>query len=180
MGLTTKKNIRNKKCNQSSCSKCSSNEICRDSYVTKSGKRVPAKCIRSHGAGPGKRKDWQKKEIKKMQKKLAKRGKTLKRDPSSIIVLRKGGLKEFGYTNVQKKSAIERRSALKKAIDVENSFGHDGPVINLRRVNVLSLFSKNKYPKRSAIYKKDVDWIRKTYKTGSLKHRKSSSKKRKE
>ena len=89
--------------------RCAVGQIMRRGYRTQKGTRVPPACIRSHGAGPGKRRDWQRRQIQQLQRRLATRGRTLPRDPRTMIVLKKGGLSEHGYRAVQTLTVRQRR-----------------------------------------------------------------------
>ena len=69
--------------------------------------------------------------------------------------LRQGELKKHGYVYREKDSV--RRDALKKAI-VEY-----GPLGVYRKLNAVAKLSKRTAPDASRVFKRDRDWVRKTY-----------------
>lgn len=117
--------------------KCPPGRIVRKSYVRiikKTGKRVyvPASCIPDIG-NPG------------------------KRIQPGIGPLRKGELRQFGYSNVKTLSETDRHSALKKAVKTL------GSLTIWKKLNAIYVYNKNTNPQYAAIYNKDRNWVRETY-----------------
>lgn len=79
------------------------------------------------------------------------------------IILKKGGL--YGYS--LKDSLQYRRSILEKYADI-----NWGKVV--KRLNVLSIFNKNKHPIISKKFKNDMKYIQKIYKSNNISIKKKS------
>lgn len=118
---------------------CPSGYIKRASYVryTKRGKHVlvPEQCIPDVGAP----------------------GKGYAGDGPGIGKLRSGELAKFGYTDVQKLGESERHAALARAIEAFGSLGV------WRKLNAVQVYTRRTSPSASAIFKRDMDWIRNVY-----------------
>ena len=69
--------------------------------------------------------------------------------------LRKGELKKFGY--LYKLPDEKRHTALKKAVK------STGPLNVYRKLNAVTKLSRLAAPAASSVFKKDRNWIRKTY-----------------
>jgi hypothetical protein len=79
------------------------------------------------------------------------------RRKGTIGPLRKGELTKYGYAHVTKLSSAERHSALRKAV-------HEyGSLTTWRKLNAVAVYTRYTSPQSSAIFKQDMDWIRKTY-----------------
>lgn len=77
------------------------------------------------------------------------------------ILLRSGTLGQFGYKNITKISKEKRTKALGKAIKKL------GPLVVMRKVNILMVYSKNN-PKLKKIYENDKKWIYSKYEVKAL------------
>lgn len=110
--------------------RCPRGQVKRRGYITKKGRVVGASCIENKGK-PGK-------------------------GPRAII-LKKGAMSKYGYNNIDKKTATERRAALKKAVKA------DGPVEVIRRLIALSNLKMRTNPTFSKKVKSDQEWVSKTY-----------------
>lgn len=73
-----------------------------------------------------------------------------------IIIKNKGDLKKFNYSSKNKE--IDRRISLLKAVQ-NSSFGSV-----IKKLNAVSILNKNKNPKVSKIFKKDMKYIQKIHK----------------
>ena len=69
--------------------------------------------------------------------------------------LKQGSLTDLGYSSSD--WASTRRAALSKAI------GKYGRLSTFRKLNAVATLTKNTSPSKSAIFKADRDWIKKTY-----------------
>jgi hypothetical protein len=69
-----------------------------------------------------------------------------------------GSLSRYGYVDVKEKTELSRHRALGKVIRAG-----EPPLGLFRRLNVLMILFKRKDPKLSKIFKKDRDWVKKTY-----------------
>jgi len=69
-----------------------------------------------------------------------------------------GSLSRYGYVDVKEKTELARHRALGKVIRAG-----EPPLGLFRRLNVLMILFKRKDPKLSKIFKKDRDWVKKTY-----------------
>jgi len=79
------------------------------------------------------------------------------RRSGTIGPLRKGELTKYGYIHVTKLPVTERRTALRKAI-------HEyGSLTTWRKLNAVAVYTRYAAPESSAVFKQDMDWIRKTY-----------------
>ena len=85
------------------------------------------------------------------------KGKIVKSSSKKVKIgpVMKGTLTQYGYS--MSLPATERRIALKKAIK------NIGSTPVLRKVNLISIWNKNKNPKLAAKAKADVKWIQKNY-----------------
>ena len=79
------------------------------------------------------------------------------RRTDTIGPLRKGELTKYGYAHVTKLSSAERHIALRKAI---NEYGS---LTTWRKLNAVAVYTRYTAPQSSAVFKQDMDWIRKTY-----------------
>jgi hypothetical protein len=116
---------------------CPNGFVTRKAYVrhTKRGtRRVPAGCIKDRGQP----------------------GKGTRRSPG-IGPLRKGDLSKYGYKNVVRLSASQRREALRKAIK------EYGALTTWRKLNAVHVYSRYTAPESSHVFKLDMDWIRSTF-----------------
>lgn len=77
------------------------------------------------------------------------------------ILLRSGTLGQFGYKNITNLSKEKRSKALAKAIKKL------GPLVVMRKVNILMVYSKNN-PKLKKIYENDKKWIYSKYEVKAL------------
>jgi len=84
-------------------------------------------------------------------------GKGLPSGAPGIGVLRKGDLKQFGYSSVVTMAVAVRHKALAAAVTAY------GSLTIWRKLNALFIYSKRTAPTSSAIFKADRDWIRATY-----------------
>jgi hypothetical protein len=82
-----------------------------------------------------------------------------KRKSSNRVIppLRKGELKQFGYSSSN--SVASRHRSLAKAIR------EYGDLSVFRKVNVLYVFNKNKNPTLASKFNSDKAWIKRTYMT---------------
>jgi hypothetical protein len=69
--------------------------------------------------------------------------------------LKKGVLSSTGYS--VKNPIQKRRKSLKKLVNKE------GPLKAFRQLNVVSIYSKNSAPTKSKTFKRDRNWIRRTF-----------------
>lgn len=76
---------------------------------------------------------------------------------NKIGPIEKDLLKPFGYTNVQHMTMKDRRESLTKAVQKYEWL----PIF--RRLNVLSIFTRNTNPTASEIFLKDRNWVRKQF-----------------
>jgi hypothetical protein len=74
---------------------------------------------------------------------------------TDIGPLKKGVLSSTGYS--VKNSLKKRRKTLKKLVSKE------GPLKAFRQLNVVSIFNKNVAPTKSQTFKRDRNWIRRTF-----------------
>jgi hypothetical protein len=123
---------------------CPRDHILRKSYTRKAytradgtrvkATRVEARCIQGRGAHPS------------------------RKGPKVIPKLKKGELKEFGYTTSAPVS--KRHAALKKAVEAY------GATSVFRKLNAVMVLNKNTSPSSSAKFKADRNWVRSTYMNG--------------
>ena len=125
--------------------RCKKGFILRQSYTRKQT-RVPSACIRSTSPAGEKYSNFQTRVL---------RGK--KRGTRAIGPLRKGLMAKYGYVNIASLTEKERHSALARAIK------EYGSLSTWKKINVLSIFVKNKNPGLKAKYNSDKDWIKGTY-----------------
>ena len=78
------------------------------------------------------------------------------------IPLKKGVLRQFGYTNLKEMTKLARHRVLLKVIR-----GGEPPLSLYRRLNVLMILFRYKDPSLSMIFKKDRDYIGKKYGYGN-------------
>jgi len=71
--------------------------------------------------------------------------------------LKKGDLTKYDYKNVKKLSAKVRHNALKRAVRVY------GPLTLFRKLNAVYIYNKNTNKTVSRIFKRDRDWVKKTF-----------------
>lgn len=71
--------------------------------------------------------------------------------------LRKGLMTKYGYVNISSLTEKQRHVALARAIK------EYGSLSTWKKINVLSIFAKNKNPGLKAIYNSDKEWIKRTY-----------------
>jgi len=69
--------------------------------------------------------------------------------------LRHGDLSKRGYS--VKKTLRARHKALKKVVKAE------GPLSTFRKLNAISVYTKNNAPTKSKTFKRDRNWVRKTF-----------------
>lgn len=77
------------------------------------------------------------------------------RNSIGIGELKHGDLEKRGYS--VKKSKTSRHSALRKVVKKE------GALSTFRKLNAISVYTKNSSPTKSKTFKKDRNWIRKTF-----------------
>lgn len=87
--------------------------------------------------------------------KAGRRRKTTMRNSEGIGELKHGDLEKRGYS--VKKSKTSRHSALRKVVKKE------GALSTFRKLNAISVYTKNSSPTKSKTFKKDRNWIRKTF-----------------
>jgi hypothetical protein len=75
----------------------------------------------------------------------------------TIGPLRKGELTKYGYIHVTKLTVAERRTALRKAVQ------EYGSLTTWKKLNAVAVYTRYAAPESSAVFKQDMDWIRKTY-----------------
>lgn len=75
--------------------------------------------------------------------------------PQQIAPLRKGELLKYGY--VYRKSDLDRREALRKAV---KEFGALGVY---RKLDAVSKLSKRTAPRASVVFKKDREWVKRHF-----------------
>jgi len=68
--------------------------------------------------------------------------------------LRRGELKQFGYTNVTTLSTEKRHKALKQAVAIY------GALAIFRKLNAVYVLTRKTSPGSSAVFKMDRDWVR--------------------
>lgn len=78
-----------------------------------------------------------------------------KHHSEGIGELRHGDLEKRGYS--VKKTLRSRHKALKKVVRSE------GPLSTFRKLNAISIYTKNESPTKSKTFKRDRNWIRKTF-----------------
>lgn len=79
------------------------------------------------------------------------------RRTGTIGPLRKGELTKYGYIHVTKLPVADRRAALRRAV-------HEyGSLTTWRKLNAVAVYTRYAAPESSAVFKQDMDWIRKTY-----------------
>jgi hypothetical protein len=74
---------------------------------------------------------------------------------AKIGPLKQGSLTDLGYSSSE--WASTRRAALAKAV------GKYGRLSTFRKLNAITTLMKNTSPSKSAIFKADRDWVKKTY-----------------
>jgi len=79
--------------------------------------------------------------------------KSRRKSRKNKIVLRKGALPRYRLTN----SAVSRRKALHSAVK------RDGYVTVMRRVNIISVFLRNRSPALSKKAESDKKWLMREY-----------------
>lgn len=135
--------MRGYKLSRRSLKSCPTGYIKRASYVryTKRGKHtlVPEQCIKDVGL-PGK----------------GYKG-TGTRKSSGIGPLRKGELSKHGYVHINGLTVTQRRAALAAAV------AEYGSLSVWRKLNAVAVYTRRVSPKVSALFKEDMDWIKKTY-----------------
>jgi len=84
-----------------------------------------------------------------------------------IPPLSKDTLGQYGYSDIRRKTAGDRREALKKAI---NGYSRKNSVTKreaslavFRRLNAIATLKKNTLPKDSVLHKRDANWIKREY-----------------
>ena len=95
------------------------------------------------------------KRVKKITKtsKVARRRRT-QRNPKNVIgPLKKGELKDLGYST--KKSATKRHRALRRSVKKY------GCLSVFRKLNAVAVLNKNKNPSTSKVMLSDRNWVRK-------------------
>jgi hypothetical protein len=118
--------------------RCAAGKIRRAPYVRiRKGRRtfVPASCIADVGAP----------------------GKGLASGMPGIGPLRRGNLKQFGYSDVRAMSTGHRQLALSSAVRKY------GALTVWRKLNAIYVYTRRTAPASSAIFKADRDWIKATY-----------------
>jgi len=75
----------------------------------------------------------------------------------TIGPLRKGELTKYGYVHVTKLTVSQRHAALKKAIQ------EYGSLTTWKKLNAVAVYTRYTAPESSAVFKQDMDWIRKNY-----------------
>jgi len=78
-----------------------------------------------------------------------------KHHSKGIGELKHGDLEKRGYS--VKKSKTSRHSALRKVVKKE------GALSTFRKLNAVSVYTKNSSPTKSKTFKKDRNWVRKTF-----------------
>jgi hypothetical protein len=169
---------------------CQNNYIRRKGYTRKDAKgktiRVKSKCIkstRSPGYRNQKRSQWAKKYLAAKKKSRSKsvrcrpgytkrssavkatcirdkkrkksKSKSHKKKLVKIGPLNKGTLRKFGYHSAD--GTVTRRKALAAAVK------RIGWLPVFRKLNAVSVLTKRTNPKKSMIFKRDKDWVRKNY-----------------
>jgi len=81
-------------------------------------------------------------------------GKGLPSGAPGIGALRKGDLKQFGYTKVKTLSPVIRHAALTKAVTAY------GSLAIWRKLNALFIYSRHTAPDSSKVFKEDRDWVK--------------------
>ena len=114
--------------------RCPTGTILRNPYVRKST-FVPASCIKDVG-NPGK---------------------GLASGEPGIGPLKHGDLSRFGYDHVVGMRLRDRRTALAQA---QAAYGS---LTLWRKLNAVSIYTRNTAPSSSKIFKADRDWVRATY-----------------
>lgn len=71
--------------------------------------------------------------------------------------IRKGELSQYGYSSIKTLSVIQRRNALKKAVESLGSLSV------WRKVNLLYVYNKNKNKQVAAAFNADRNWIKTLY-----------------
>jgi hypothetical protein len=123
--------------------KCPSGQTLRSPYMTKTGRAVPPKCIKKRGDSDNMN--------------------------ANIVVLHKGRLAQYGYFDITNMKQVDRRKALKTAVEQETiKMMNDGKPGNawlsiFRRLIYMGTLTKNTDPSRSELFRKDAYWIKKTY-----------------
>jgi hypothetical protein len=102
---------------------------------------------------------YKKRSMKKRStKKRSMKRRSSKRSSNRVIPpLRKGELKQFGYSSAN--SVASRHRALAKAIKKY------GDLSVFRKINVLYVYNKNKNPTLASKFTSDKNWIKRTYMT---------------
>ena len=139
---------------------CKSGQIKREGYYTKShsshtktGKKIN---VKGYWVAPG---------CIESQLKRSSKGKKL------ITIMEKDVLKPFGYTKIESLSVLERKKALKKAIQKIK------PLSIYRRIIAIATLNENKNKKLFDILRADAEWIKTQPEYISNKVSKKSSKK---
>lgn len=93
---------------------------------------------------------------KRSTKRRSTKRRSTKRSSNRVIPpLRKGELKQFGYSSAN--SVASRHRALAKAIKKY------GDLSVFRKINVLYVYNKNKNPTLASKFTSDKNWIKRTY-----------------
>ena len=90
------------------------------------------------------------------RKHLRSRGRFTRRN-STIGPLRKGELTKYGYAHVTKLTVSQRHTALRKAIQ------EYGSLTTWKKLNAVAVYTRYTAPESSAVFKQDMNWIRKNY-----------------
>lgn len=72
-----------------------------------------------------------------------------------IIYIEPGRLSKYGYDDIERRSDISRHKALATAI-----YSGEKPLSVSRRLNALSVLTRNTNPRLSDVFKSDSEWIK--------------------
>lgn len=103
------------------------------------------------------RRSYRRKSDRKSSRKLSRKSSRKKsnRRSSNKITLRKGTLRQFGYST--DKSKTDRRKAINKAMK------KDGELSVFRKLNALYVLTRNTNPRVSKIFYKDRNYVKRNF-----------------
>lgn len=78
---------------------------------------------------------------------------------------KKGTLSKYGYHAAN--TLTLRRQALKRAIKAYNKKGKNGKNIAIRKLNLIYVYNRNRYPSTAKKFKQDMKWVQKNIKSKS-------------
>lgn len=125
-------------------------------------KRQLINALRRKRKSPTKKRSYKKSPKKSPKKRSYKKSPTKKspkkrtyKSPVRIGPLNKGTLRQYGYST--SKSAAERHDALEKAVH------RYGKGVVVKKLNAVRVLNRNRSPKSSTIFGRDMRWVQKNF-----------------